>query len=437
ITGRQAGALGINWIFAPVVDLAVRPDNPIVNIRSFGKDPSLVTRLGRAFIRGAKAGGAAACLKHFPGHGDTWADSHLDLARIERALERSIKEDLAPYRALAGECPAVMSAHLVLNEMDPRPASLSKKWLSGVLRRRIGFDGVIITDALMMGAIVKNFDEEEALRLALDAGNDLLLYPPDPWRALKILDKLQKKGQINAQSTAASVERIRRLGESARPLGATSMRASDFLKMEKAHLAQSLKIARDGLAWLRPPRLRRSLVPEALRRGPPRSNFHFPRRKKILYAELDNKKSKRDKTHQEGFLRMLTRDGFEPIPFANPEPGNPNPASAQTRPLLIAIFHKPRAFSGRIGLSEEEQRLLCRFAARGSLHRAQGRWKPQRGATSQLETILIISFGDPYVIRDIPQGIPVIGAFCDCLASRLAILEFLKGNLKIKRRWKC
>ena len=176
---RGLRSLGINWNFAPVLDVNNNPANPVIGERSFGEDPALVTRMARAWMRGSLREGVACCVKHFPGHGDTHVDSHHALPTVDKSLAELEALELLPFRALAsGEqaAPAIMTAHIVYPQIDPEyPATLSHAMLTGLLRERIGYQGVIITDALMMKAVYDRYGHAKAAVLALRAGADMPL----------------------------------------------------------------------------------------------------------------------------------------------------------------------------------------------------------------------------------------------------------------------
>ena len=176
---RGLRSLGINWNFAPVLDVNNNPANPVIGERSFGEDPALVTRMARAWMRGSLREGVACCVKHFPGHGDTHVDSHHALPTVDKSLVELEALELQPFRALAsGEqsAPAMMTAHIVYPQIDPEfPATLSHAMLTGLLRERIDYQGVIITDALMMKAVYDRYGHAKAAVLALRAGADMPL----------------------------------------------------------------------------------------------------------------------------------------------------------------------------------------------------------------------------------------------------------------------
>ncbi|MDY0745157.1 beta-N-acetylhexosaminidase [Paucibacter sp. R3-3] len=168
--------LGINWNFAPVLDINNNPANPVIGERSFGEDAERVTRLAHAWMRGSLREGVACCVKHFPGHGDTHVDSHHALPTVDKTLEALEALELKPFRALAQVAPAMMTAHIVYPQIDPEhPATLSKPILGELLRKSIGYQGVVITDALMMKAVFDRFGYARASVLALQAGADMPL----------------------------------------------------------------------------------------------------------------------------------------------------------------------------------------------------------------------------------------------------------------------
>ena len=183
VTAAEARSVGVDWIFAPVADLDVEPDNPIVGTRSFGAQAERVARQVTAWILGCRAGGALACPKHFPGHGRTTADSHLVLPTVREPLQL-LAEDLIPFAAaVEARAPTIMTAHVAFHALDPSgvPATLSEPILGGLLRGRLGFDGLVVSDAMNMGGVQGAAGPERSAGVAaLAAGVDALLHPDDP-----------------------------------------------------------------------------------------------------------------------------------------------------------------------------------------------------------------------------------------------------------------
>ena len=180
-TGEQARRCGLNWVLGPVCDVNNNPANPVINVRAWGEDPSSAGALAVAFQRGLSQADVLGCAKHFPGHGDTASDSHLDLPVLPHSRERLEQVELPPFRAaIAAGIDSVMTAHLLLPELDPeQPATLSKAVLTDLLRRQMGFNGLVVTDALVMEAISARHGAAEAAVLAFEAGADLILMPAD------------------------------------------------------------------------------------------------------------------------------------------------------------------------------------------------------------------------------------------------------------------
>lgn len=210
ITALEARAVGINWTFAPVVDVNSNPDNPIINIRAFGEDPELVAKLGSAFIRGCQDGRLIATAKHFPGHGDTSLDSHTTLAFIPADRDRLDKVELYPFKvAIKTGVKSIMTAHIALPSIDNNiPVTLSEKIIGGILRKELGFKGLVVTDAMTMGGITNNYWVGEAAVRAILAGVDMVLMPPDPLSAFSAIKEAVKKGVIDQRRIDESVRRI-------------------------------------------------------------------------------------------------------------------------------------------------------------------------------------------------------------------------------------
>lgn len=216
-TAGELRALGFNVNFAPVLDVNNNPQNPVIGVRSFGEEPGLVAKLGTAMIRGLQDGGVLATAKHFPGHGDTALDSHIDLPTVPHDRARLDRVELAPFRAaIESGVAAVMSAHVTFPAIDPAPglpATLSHPALTGLLRQELGFDGLIFTDAMEMGAITSRYGVGEAAVMAVLAGADVVLVGwPKDWNiareAATALEEAARTGRIPLERIEDSVRRI-------------------------------------------------------------------------------------------------------------------------------------------------------------------------------------------------------------------------------------
>ncbi len=211
---REARSLGVHWIFAPDADVNSNPENPIINIRSYGEDPDAVSRHVAAFIDGAHSdpkNPVMVTAKHFPGHGDTSTDSHLDLALLDKDREHLDSIELKPFEtAIAHGVDAIMTAHMSVPAIEPEdiPATVSPKVLTGLLRDELKFQNIIVTDAMDMQGLTKQFSGAEASIRALMAGADVLLMPPEPERVIAEIVKAVQKGRIPRQRIDDSAARV-------------------------------------------------------------------------------------------------------------------------------------------------------------------------------------------------------------------------------------
>ncbi|MCE1247673.1 MAG: glycoside hydrolase family 3 protein [Firmicutes bacterium] len=215
VSGMDLRELGFNFNYAPVADVNSNPANPIIGVRSFGENPALVAEMTAAAVRGYQKAGIIACAKHFPGHGDTSTDSHLDLPRVDGSMERLDSTELPPFRAsIEAEVGSVMTAHVLFPAIDgdsPEPATLSRKVLTGLLREKMGYNGVIITDSMAMKAIADNYGPEDASIRTILAGADIvmLLGPfENQIKAYNAVVGAVKDGKIPMEYIDKSVERI-------------------------------------------------------------------------------------------------------------------------------------------------------------------------------------------------------------------------------------
>ncbi len=212
--GTELASAGFTMNMAPVLDVDTNAANPIIGDRSFGADPALVGRLGAAFARGLGEAGILATGKHFPGHGDTAADSHLTLPVVPHGRDRLLSVEIAPFRTAAPHLPAVMTAHVLYPALDADyPATVSPRFLTDLLRRDIGYDGVAISDDMEMAGIAERWSSGEAARRFLQAGGDLVLvcHSPDVQReALEAVRRAAARGEIPTARLEEALTRVRR-----------------------------------------------------------------------------------------------------------------------------------------------------------------------------------------------------------------------------------
>jgi len=247
-TAREARAAGINWLYAPVADVNNNPNNPVINIRSFGEDPQTVGAFVRAFIEGAQAAGALATAKHFPGHGDTTTDSHVGLPVVDVSRERLEKLELVPFRAaIASGVGSIMTAHIALPQIEPEPAAplrspegnappvtlpatLSHKILTGMLRDELKFKGLVVTDAMEMAGVAARYEAATSAVKAVKAGADVILESPDIEAAIRAIKEAVARGEITESRINASVQRILRAKAA---LGLNERRTVDLNEVDR------------------------------------------------------------------------------------------------------------------------------------------------------------------------------------------------------------
>jgi len=219
-TGRELAALGVNLNLAPVVDVNNNPANPVIGVRSFGEDPAQVGRLGAATVRGYHEAGVMTCLKHFPGHGDTAVDSHLDLPVVPHTLDRLERVELVPFKAaIAAGADGVMVAHIHFQRLMPHdalPATLSPAIVRGLLREQLGFAGVIMSDCLEMDAVAETVGTERAAVLGLQAGLDLIFVSHTYTRqkdSIAAIRAAVRSGELAEGAVRVAADRVARLKE--------------------------------------------------------------------------------------------------------------------------------------------------------------------------------------------------------------------------------
>nr|MCR5419134.1 glycoside hydrolase family 3 protein [Lachnospiraceae bacterium] len=209
--GTYLSSLGFNLDFAPDADVLTEPENNVIGDRSFGKDPQRVTEFAKAYSDGLHEAGLLSCYKHFPGHGATRGDTHKGLAYTDKSLEDLKKSELIPFmNAQKDGADFVMVAHISLPTYlsDDTPCSLSEKMITDVLRKECGYEGLVITDALNMGAVTGQYGADQAAVMAVKAGADMILMPQNFGTAYEALLKAVEDGEIGEDRIDTSVKRI-------------------------------------------------------------------------------------------------------------------------------------------------------------------------------------------------------------------------------------
>ncbi|MFD4719612.1 glycoside hydrolase family 3 protein [Streptomyces sp. NPDC058423] len=258
IAGTELAAMGIRQNYAPVADVNVNPANPVIGVRSFGSDPQAVAGLVASQVRGYQGAGIAATSKHFPGHGDTVSDSHTSLPTIHHTREEWGVLDAPPFRAaIAAGIRSIMTAHIVVPALDPSedPATLSRPILTGILREELGYDGVVVTDALDMAGVRQKYGDDRVPVLALKAGCDQLLNPPNLSVAWNAVLQAVRNGELTEQRIEESILRIlllkSELGLFRSPF--VSREGVDRTVGKRSHLASADRIAQETTTLLANP----------------------------------------------------------------------------------------------------------------------------------------------------------------------------------------
>ncbi|MEU2164233.1 glycoside hydrolase family 3 protein [Streptomyces sp. NPDC019208] len=258
IAGTELAAMGIRQNYAPVADVNVNPANPVIGVRSFGSDPQAVAGLVASQVRGYQGAGIAATSKHFPGHGDTVSDSHTSLPTIHHTREEWGVLDAPPFRAaIAAGIRSIMTAHIVVPALDPSedPATLSRPILTGILREELGYDGVVVTDALDMAGVRQKYGDDRVPVLALKAGCDQLLNPPNLSVAWNAVLQAVRNGELTEQRIEESILRIlllkSELGLFRSPF--VSREGVDRTVGKRSHLAAADRIAQETTTLLANP----------------------------------------------------------------------------------------------------------------------------------------------------------------------------------------
>ena len=386
LTAVEARAMGVRWVLAPVLDLATLPLNPIVNLRSFGADPEAAAKMGKAYMRGLKDMGVLSCAKHFPGHGETRQDSHLELPVLALDKRTLLRRELVPFMRTKSAADSVMVAHLRIPALGAAkvPASLSRDVVGGLLRKTLRFSRLTVTDALSMKAIADHYGDEEACLLALRAGVDVFLVPTDALGLVRTLPGKVEADPALRRMAAASYKRLVQAKKACglwRDKGLAPEADLDLVGCS-AHQAEARRMASACLAWVR----RKSTLSG---------------KKRVVYVEPDAESPGDWKGG--AFIEELKSFGIEAEPAA----------SSEGEPAVVASFLRPRAYSGRISFSDEEVR-----RARASL--------------SAPRDSFLVSFGSPFVFDQLKGWDTGLCAFSDADAAQRAAAWALSGRLEAR-----
>ena len=407
ITALEARAVGIQWIYAPDSDVNNNPNNPIINTRSFGEDPQKVAEYVSEFVRGAQENGALATAKHFPGHGDTAADSHINLPVIHADRARLENLELVPFRAaIVAGADSIMTGHLSIPalESDPNtPATLSPSILTGLLRDELGYQGLVITDAMDMGGITVRFAPGDAAVRAFTAGADALLMPPVPDAAFDALKDAVKSGRISRERLDASVRRIlqakARLGLYKERLVDVNALNKNFGKVEWQKEAQ--EISDRGVTLLRDMPHRLPLDGTKPTRALLVALYADPE----PYPGEDLERELRSRVDSLTALRADTRF-VKADTLKLPPPDSYDVA-------ILALFVRVSDRKGNVDVPAEQAAFADKVYKNG---------KP----------VITIGFGSPYVVEGFPQAETWLAAFGISDVAQISVARALFGEIPVR-----
>ena len=409
ITAIEARAVGIHMTYAPVVDVNSNPDNPIINVRSFGEKPQEVSRLAAAFIRGCQDNGLIATAKHFPGHGDTDRDSHNVLPAIFGDRDKLDRMELAPFRAsIEAGGHAIMSAHLRLPALDPTPdlpATLSFPIMTDLLRGEMGFEGLSVTDAMEMGGITRLFSPPQAAVRAVRAGVDMLLIPPETEEVIRGLIRAVEEDELSMSRVDAAVKRIlevkARLGLH---LGRTvDLKRLDTLVGARPHQEVARRAFEESITLVKN---EKGILP--LSSGSRIALYALSSDPGEYYAGRTFAREIRERS---GGLSVFYADAFTGEEFFQRAIRTHRNADIR----VVALFSRLADSKGSVGLKERHIRLIKEFAR-------------------DPKPLVVVSFNSPYFLRQFPEADTYFCVYRHAEQNQVAAARALFGEIAFQGR---
>jgi beta-N-acetylhexosaminidase len=413
ITALEGRAMGVHLTYAPVLDVNINPANPIINTRSAGESPELVSRIGKAFIRGCQENGLLATAKHFPGHGDTEVDSHIELAVVGADLERLERVELYPFRqAIDAGVHAVMVSHLAVPALDPTPrmpASLSSAIIQDLLRDKMGFQGLVVSDAMEMGGITTLYSSGEAAVKAVLAGVDLVLLPADADEAIDALIQAVRTGVIPLRRLDESVRRVL---TSKAGLGLHRNRLVDISRLKAliaspTNLAAAVKafeqavtlVKNDGQLLPLPTSGRKLAV---LSLSSDAGDYYAGR----TFIQEFGKRIKSPQDMTSFFADAFTGQEFIDAAVAQA-------LTADT--IVIGLFSRVTSSKGSVDLNPRHIQAVKSLTAAG-------------------RKVVVISFGSPYFLNHFPEVAGYLCAYRQSAEAQVAAVKALFGEIDVQGR---
>ena len=386
IIAEEMKAIGINWLYGPVSDVLNNPANSMVNVRSYGENPETVSKFVAEEVRGLRMGGVISTAKHFPGHGDTPQDSHINTPTININRARFETVELAPFRAaIAAGLDSFMTAHIALPQItgDDIPASLNPKINRDLIRKELKFDGIITTDSLGMGAIVKNYKGTDGAVLAIKAGADIALLPPNVKETIDALETAVKKGEIPETQIDDSVRRLLKVKYRIGLIGNHSVDLNQVSKLVEK--PENVKFAND-LA-------ERSMT--LLRNENKVLPLDLKRAGKTLFIIAAGD----DDADQGAVFKAAIEQRVKPARVVKVDKRTTSAEYAQflndvksSETVVIGAFVKRAALKGTVALPDEEAEFV-------------------RQAISANQKTAIVAFGSPYLLQQFPQAKSYLAAW--------------------------
>ena len=410
VAAREARALGIHWIFAPVADVNNNPDNPIINIRSYGEDPEQVARFVGAFIDGAHSDPENRVLttaKHFPGHGDVAVDSHLDLPRLDVSRERLDSIELKPFQAaIEHGADSIMTAHMSVPALDGEdvPATVSPKVLTGLLREDLKFTGLIVTDAMDMQGLAKQFSGGEAAVRAVAAGADVLLMPPDPERAVNAVAAAVKGGRLSRQRVEESATRVVaakiRLGLMKKKL--VDLDAITTVMDSPEHIQRAQEVSDRAVTLLKNDN---GILPLD-RAGKPCMVVL----REVRVSTTGLRMAQEVQARASG-VRLLVVDSSLPLAALLAAAGDTSTCST----MIVETSATPAANRGTVGLGGDLGPFVEQLAERSP-------------------PVVLVSLGNPYLLASFPKAAAYVATFSSTVPSEISAAKALFGDIAITGR---
>lgn len=433
ITGEEARAIGVHWNFFPDADVNSNPANPIINTRSFGEDPKQVSDFVAAYIRGAHESGMLTTAKHFPGHGDTATDSHLGVAQVSGGLARLNSVELVPFRAaIAAGVDAIMVAHITAPALEPDPnrvATTSTAVVTGLLRHELGFNGIIVTDALDMGALTRLYANNIG-RAAVDAfkaGNDVLIIPADLDASYNAMLEAVRSGEISQSRLDDSVLKILRTKAS---LGLQKARLVDLSSIgttvgKPENLALGQQIADDAVTLVRDngkilPLKKTGTAAPVL----PYKKAEEVRNSLVLLVFSDDVRTDAG--------RMLEQQVRQRVPdvhvmyldprIAGPMSDEVLQAVDQAEAVIAAVYAVPTAGKVANPANGLVNSVSLGDASGSLLHQV---------LQHAVEKTVVLAMGNPYLAQDFPEVQNYVCTFSSVPVSEVSAAKALFGEIKI------